>query len=187
MKDFEKLHIIYKLKEIERKGTVAGKRYESAAEHTFSSLVLARYFLKKIKGMNEKKIMNMLMYHDLVEVYAGDTFILDEEMTKTKKQREEQAFNKLLKDLPSEISSELKTAWKEFEKGKTKEAKFCKAIEEIDPIIHSMHKPLEWKEHGFTEAVLRKKKENYIKQFPAMHKFFNELIEYLKSRNVIPE
>jgi len=187
MKDFERLHTAYKLKEIERKGTVAGKRYESAAEHIFSSLILARYFLKKIKGMNERRVMKMLIYHDLVEIYAGDTFILDEKMTESKKAREQKSFNRLIKDLPSEISPEFRSSWKEFEQGKTKESRFCKAVEELDPIIHSMHKPAEWKKHGFTEQKLRSKKESKLKEFPAMLKLFNELIEYLKNKKTIPK
>jgi len=187
MNDFERLQIVYQLKEIERKGTVAGKRYESAAEHVFSSLVLSRYFLKKVKDLDEKRVMELLMYHDMVEVYAGDTFILDEEMAKSKKQREKQALIKLEEELPSEIRSELKSAWDEFEDGKTKEAKFCKAVEELDPILHSMNKPEEWKEHGFTEKVLRNKKEHHMKEVPEIYEFFNSLVEYLKNKKIIPE
>jgi putative hydrolase of HD superfamily len=187
MVDFEQIHLIYKLKEVERKGTVSSKRYESAAEHVYSSLILARYFLKKIDGLDEKRVMDMLLYHDVVEVYAGDTFILDEKLLNTKKEREQNASTKLVTNLPSELSVEFKYAFLEFEEGKTKEAKFCKAIDALDPIMHSLHKPAEWKDHGFTERKIRDKKEHLFKEFPIMLDFFNDLIQYLKRENTIPE
>ena len=56
MKDIKKLYNLYLLKSIERFGGDVEGRVESVADHTYSTLILARYFLPKIKQkLNELK------------------------------------------------------------------------------------------------------------------------------------
>jgi len=38
--------------------------------------------------LDSLKCVKMALFHDLVEIFAGDTVIFDEKMEKTKKQRE---------------------------------------------------------------------------------------------------
>ena len=178
------LYLPYRLKEISRKGGV-GNRYESTAEHVYSSMHLASYYIKFYPELNYERVMKILLYHDLVEIFAGDTFILDNDMLKTKKIRESRAFERLLQELPLETAGELKIYWPEFEVGTTKEARFCKAIEQLDPMIHSLYKPEEWTKYKFTERELVKKKEPLFKEFPEVHKMFKQVIHRLKSNGSI--
>jgi 5'-deoxynucleotidase YfbR-like HD superfamily hydrolase len=46
MKEKDKLYTFYKLKEVERTNKVK-ERQESSAEHTYSCIILAKYFLNK--------------------------------------------------------------------------------------------------------------------------------------------
>ena len=186
MHEIDKLFTAYKLKEVKRTGLV-GKRQETTAEHTYSSILLAEYFLKKIKGLDEIKVIRMILYHDFSEIKIGDTFILDKEKRQMKEKQENEAMKTLENELPGEISSDMKIAWKEYSEGKTREAKFCKAIDSLDPIIQGISRPGEWKRHGFTEKKLREYKEPSLKEFPELMKFFNEMITELKKRNVIPK
>ena len=48
MEEIFKIKRLYELKEVERKGEING-RHETSAEHTYSCLILAKYFLDKIK------------------------------------------------------------------------------------------------------------------------------------------
>ena len=178
------LFLPYRLKDVSRKGTV-GNRWESAAEHCYSSMMLASYFLRFYPELKYERVMKILLFHDLVEIFAGDTFILDDSMIKSKKAREGRAFEKLLQELPLEFAGELKVFWPEFDNGLTKEARFAKAIESLDPMIHSMYKPEEWQRYNFTEKELIAKKEKYFREFPEIHKMFKKVLIRLKSNGSI--
>jgi putative hydrolase of HD superfamily len=182
----EQVRTPYKLKEITRSGKVL-KRNESAAEHTFSAITLAEYFLKTHPELNELKVIKLLIYHDYPEIFTGDVDILKEQERGQKNKKETEAIKKLLKTLPKEIVEELNSAWKEYSENKTMEAKFAHAIDALDPIIQSIHQPEEWKLYGYTEKKLRKYKEHYFNEFPKMHKFFNEMVEELKKNNIVPK
>ncbi|MBW3020104.1 HD domain-containing protein [Candidatus Woesearchaeota archaeon] len=185
MNKFERLFIPYKLKEVKRRAEVED-RQESTAEHIFSSLILAQYFLKKI-DLDESRVNKLILYHDMVEIYSGDTFILDEEHHKSKKERENKALDRLKQELPEELSKDLEKYWLEYENGETKEARFCMAIDKLDGMYQNIKSPHLWKKWNFTEEKLRSKKEHLFQEFPEMLNFFNELIEYLKEKKVIIE
>jgi len=182
----DKLYTIYELKEVERTGLVK-ERHESTAEHTYSSIALAEYFLKKHPKLDELRVIKLILYHDFAEIHAGDTFILDDKKRENKIEKEDAAMKTLKKELPKETAAEMKTVWKEYKENKTDEAKFARAMDALDPIVHVIHQPEEWKKYGFTEKKLRAYKEPYVKDFPVLLKFFNEMIEELKKRKVIPQ
>jgi putative hydrolase of HD superfamily len=182
----EQLHTPYLLKEITRSGKVKG-RNESTAEHTFSTITLAEYFLKLHPKLNELKVIKMILYHDYVEIHAGDFDILNEAARKNKLENEKKAFLKLKKDLPKEIIPEFENSWKEYLEGKTLEAKFAQAMDALDPILQSIHQREEWKEKGYTEEKLRKYKQHYFEEFPSLLKFFNEMLEELKKNKIVPK
>lgn len=178
------LFLPYRLKDINRRGTV-GNRWESTAEHVYSSMMLASYFLRFHPDLNYERVMKLLLFHDMVEVFAGDTFILDEDLSKSKKARESRAFEKLLQELPLEFAGELKVLWPEFENGLTKDARFARAVEALDPMIHSLYKPEEWQRYNFTAKVLIAKKEKYFKEFPEIFKMFKKILIRLRSNGSI--
>jgi putative hydrolase of HD superfamily len=182
----EQLRTPYLLKEITRSGKV-GKRNESTAEHTFSTITIAEYFLKLHPKINENKILKMIIYHDYVEIYAGDSDILNELARTNKVEEEERAFKKLKKELPAEIAQEFETIWKEYLENKTIEAKFAHAMDALDPILQSINQKEEWAEKGYTEEKLRKYKQHYFEDFPILLKFFNEMIKELHQKKIIPK
>jgi putative hydrolase of HD superfamily len=80
---------IDKEKEIGRQTYLAsGSRKEDDAEHAWHMAIMA-YLLQE--HANEKidilRTIMMILTHDLVEVYAGDTYAYDEEGKKSQKQR----------------------------------------------------------------------------------------------------
>ncbi len=103
----------YQLKHVERNAPV-GKRKESPAEHSWSCLILADYFLNKMKkkdgeALDRLKVYELLMYHDVVEIEAGDICISKEEKRKTK----EAKFAKAIDALDAEIHElDYKEDWK---------------------------------------------------------------------------
>jgi len=181
----EELRVPYKLKEVERKGNVQD-RLETTAEHTFSAIWLAEYFLKKHQELDELKVMKLILYHDFCEIHAGDHFVLDKKKFGEKETLENEAIKRLLNEVPTEMRNDLRTAWEEYSVGKTKEARFAKAIDALDAVIQVSNQPGAWEKYGFTEKKLREYKEPQFKGFPIIMDFFNELIEELKKKKIIP-
>ncbi len=173
------LRAIYRLKKVERSNSV-DRRKESPAEHSWSCLVLADFFMNKLSSkanyqFDRLKVYELLMYHDLVELETGDVCLSDELGRKGKPEKERAAMQKLRKELPN--GDKLHKLFTEFEQGKTKEAQFARAIDAFDSQIHEMDYKKDWK--GWTAEFLIKKKRHYFDPFPEMQKVFDELIDWL--------
>ncbi len=128
---------IDKEKEIGRQTYLAsGSRKEDDAEHAWHMAIMAYLFREHA---NEKidilRTIMMILTHDLVEVYAGDTYAYDEEGKKSQKQRELAAADKLYSILPEDQAAEMRALWDEFEAGQTPEAKFAHAMDNLQPMI----------------------------------------------------
>ncbi len=142
----EDMKRIYRQSILEENGIY---RRENDAEHSWHicmyALVLREY---APKGTDIFKCIRMLLIHDLVEIYAGDTYLYDEKANSDKRQREEQAAEKLYSVL-GEQGDELKALWYEFDEGKTLEAQFANACDRLQPIILNYRsKGEKWKENN---------------------------------------
>ncbi|HLD80229.1 MAG TPA: HD domain-containing protein [Candidatus Nanoarchaeia archaeon] len=177
MKEINQLRTFYKLKKIYRANTVTGRK-ESSAEHSWSCLILADYFLSKMNKLDRLKVYELLMYHDVVEIEAGDVCISDEKGRKGKEERELQAMHILTKQIPKVLKDKFVALFTEFEAGKTREAKFAKAIDALDAQIHEMDHKGDWK--GWPADLLQKKKGHLFEEFPEMNKSFQKLMKYLQ-------
>lgn len=186
MEEIKKLKTLFLLKEVDRSFCPVNNREESTAEHTYSTLILCQYFLPKVnktlkKKLNELKVMKMLLYHDIVEIEAGDTYLYDEKLQIGKEDKEKKALLKMKNKLPKEIYKDFDVLWNEFELGKTKEARFCKAIDKLDPMIHNLDNKQAWRKAKITEKLLRSKKQKYFEEFLVLLKVFNDIIKYVKA------
>lgn len=143
--------LIDKEKSVERHTYISdGSRFENDAEHAWHMAVMA---LLLSEYSNEKtdvlKVVSMLLVHDLVEIYAGDTFAYDTEGVKTQKQRETDAADRLYAQLPEDLSVKFRGLWDEFEAGQTPEARFAHALDNIQPLmLQAATDGRAWKEGG---------------------------------------
>ena len=177
MEDLQKLRRLYQLKNVKRANSV-GKRKESPAEHTWSCLILADYFLSRTKKkLDRLKVYELLLYHDVVEIEAGDVNLLDVKKRKEKELREKEAANTLRKTLPSPLNTKFIASFTEFEDCRTPEAKFAKAIDALDAVIHELDYKKDWK--NWTEQFLREKKRPWFAEFPELQQAFAEILDYL--------
>src|SRR3989338_9823875 len=126
MEDLQKLRKLYHLNNVERANTVKDRK-ESSAEHSWSCLILADYFLTKMQNhhLDRLKVYEMLMYHDVVEIEAGDIPIHHTERRKNKKENEKKALAKLKEQIPVELKNKFVSLFEEFEEEQTEEAKFA--------------------------------------------------------------
>ena len=155
MENINKLRKFYQLKNVERVGPV-GNRKESPAEHSWSALILADFFLSTMEEeLDRLRVYELLMYHDVVEIEAGDEFIFNNEEKFYNKKEKEKAAAHILKDhLPKELGSKFLNLFHEYEDKTSKEAEFAKAIDALDAMIHFLDYKEAWK--GWTIDKVRK-------------------------------
>ena len=127
-----------------------GKRKENDAEHAWHlalmTLLLSEYANEKIDTL---KTMTMVLFHDVVEIDAGDTYAYDEEGKKTQAQREQKAAERLYGLLPEDQGAKLKAIWEEFEAKNTPESRFAHAMDNLQPLmLNNSNGGGDWREHG---------------------------------------
>ncbi|MDD5489640.1 MAG: HD domain-containing protein [Candidatus Moranbacteria bacterium] len=185
MKDFKKILVMYQLKEVYRTCHVLDRR-ESSAEHSWSSMILADYFLGKMKlKLDRERVMDILLYHDLVEVEAGDTYVHDKKALKTKEKREKEGLEKLKEKMPKVLLKKYVALYGEYKECKTAEARFANAIDKLDPIVHSLEKAHSWAEWDLSEEDVREVKEKHLVFSQEFMNILDDLIQYLKRKNLI--
>ncbi len=151
LKQIEFLVEVDKLKTILRRNYISdGSKRENDAEHSWffslAALVLSEHSNDKI---DIHKVVKMAIIHDIVEVYAGDTFLYDEKGRKDQKERETAASEKIFGMLPEDQKENFIGLWNEFEEGASNEAKFAKSIDRLSAVLlNLMSGGKGWKENG---------------------------------------
>ncbi len=127
-------------------------RRENDAEHAWHMAIMA-YLLREYANeeVDIGRTMLMCLIHDIVEIYAGDTYAYDEEALKSQKAREDEAKEKIFSMLPDDQRDELIAVFDEFETYETPESRYAHAMDNLQPLIlnHS-NGGSDWKEHGVT-------------------------------------
>ncbi len=144
---------IDKEKNIFRQTHLSGHgRNENDAEHAWHMAIMA-YLLQEYSNerIDVARVMLMCLIHDVVEIDAGDTYAYDAEGLKTQKAREEAAKERLYSMLPEDQKADLVAIFDEFEARKTPEAKFARALDNLQPLLlnHS-NGGGDWKNHDVT-------------------------------------
>ena len=129
-----------KMKSILRRTMLADySRRENDAEHSWH---LALTILTLAPHMKQKfdmgHALSMACVHDLVEIYAGDTFAYDEKGYEDKLEREEAAARKLFAMLPEAQGEEFYRLWKEFDEMETTESRLANAADRIQPFLNNL-------------------------------------------------
>lgn len=158
MIDKERLSKLFAfIKEIDKEKQIIRQTYisdasrkENDAEHAWHTavmaIVLSEYANTEIDLL---KTVTMLLLHDVVEIDAGDTYAYDEERKKTQRQREERAADRIYALLPNNLGQKLRSLWEEFEQQKTPEAKFARAMDNLQPMmLNAVSGGKSWIEHG---------------------------------------
>lgn len=150
-KQLEFLIEIDKLKEIFRQSLlVNSQRRENDGEHSWHlcmyAVVLQEYAPENTDIL---KVLKILLMHDLVEIYAGDTYLYDVEANKTKAVREQAAAQKIYGLLPEEQGKEFKELWYEFEACESIESQFANSLDRLQPVmLNYLSQGKKWLENG---------------------------------------
>ncbi len=163
-------------------------RRENDAEHAWHMAVMA-YILQEYS--NEKidiaKVMIMCLIHDIVEIDAGDTYAYDENAKKTQKAREDAAKERIFSILPEDQKENLMMIFEEFEKNETPEAKFARAMDNLQPLIlNNSNNGDDWKEHNVTSKQIYGRQGGTKKGSQKLFELTEKIIqENIKKGNII--
>ena len=152
---------IEKLKSVTRFNRTLDGRFENSAEHSWqgaiAAIVLQDYYPEKLKM---EKVISMLLIHDLGEIYAGDTWVFDDERKVHSHDRELESIEKTMSLLPEEKYLNMKNLWLEFEKGQSAESRYARVIDALVPLINHLEvSELNYNPDNISaEMVLEKKK-----------------------------
>jgi putative hydrolase of HD superfamily len=152
---------IDKLKGIVRRTLLIDQsRRENDAEHSWHlammALVLAEY---AEPGVDIGRVIRMLLLHDLVEIDAGDAFFYDAAAEADKEARERQAAERLFGLLPDGQGGDFRALWEEFEARETADARFARALDRVQPMLHNFHtEGGTWREYGVTLDQVRSRR-----------------------------
>lgn len=169
---------IEKMKNVFRMTKVIGTdRRENDAEHSFHIAIMAMILEKYSKSrVDINRVIQMLLVHDLVEIYAGDTYAYDIKANEDKSLREHKAMAKIKDQLTEEIANHIESLWLEFEDKKTEEAKYANAMDRLQPIFSNIYSKTggTWKETKVTY-------EQIIKRVEPIKNFNDQVYDYIHS------
>ncbi len=141
-------------------------RRENDAEHSWHIAVMAMLFCEYAAApVDIGRVVQMCVVHDLVEVYAGDTFAYDAAGNADKEAREKAAADKLFSILPEEQGRMIRSLWEEFDAMETADAKYAACMDRLQPFLHNtLTGGHTWVESGTNRAAVEKRMA-VIKEF----------------------
>ena len=142
-------------------------RRENDAEHSWHIAVMALLFEEYAsEPVDIGHAIKMCVVHDLIEIYAGDTFAYDVEGNKSKAEREEKAADRLFALLPEEQGTYIRALWEEFDGMETADSKYAACLDRIQPFFHNtLTEGHTWVESGTTDRAAVEKRMSIVKEF----------------------
>ncbi len=173
---------IDKMKTVLRRTLVAdGSKRENDAEHSWHlamyAMVLYEY-AENPQNIDLNRVIRMVLVHDLVEVYAGDTFCYDAKGNEDKEQREREAADKLFALLPKEQGDEYRALWEEFDRMDTPDSCFAASTDRLQPLLNNyVTKGHTWKLGDVTSKDVFKRMEPIKTGAPQLWKVVELIVD----------
>jgi putative hydrolase of HD superfamily len=172
----------HKFQRIKRQIFITGSdAQENDAEHCFQLALWGWYIAASEKlELDQEKIIKYSLAHDLVEIYAGDTFFYskDQALQDSKQAREQAAAEKIQQEFPE--FAELHQLIHSYETLADAEARFVYALDKMIPVINIyLDKGRSWQHDQVTYAMIRTKDAKIAKSAEAT-KLWEEIIKLLE-------
>lgn len=170
---------IEKLKSVTRFNRTLDGRFENSAEHSWqgaiAAIVLQDYYPEKLKM---GKVISMLLIHDLGEIYAGDTWVFDDEKKIHSHDRELESIEKTMSLLPEDKYLNMKNLWLEFEKGQSAESRYARVIDALVPLINHLEvSELNYNPDNISADMVLEKKKFIKSESEELWKLTEKLIQ----------
>jgi len=158
------------------------ENHENDAEHSFNVAMLAWYAIDTLDlPLDRGLALRYALAHDLVEVYAGDTYFMDDENLKTKPEREKQARLRIAAEFPE--FPDLHKAIEGYEKLEDPESRFVKALDKVDPVLTNFAEGGRlWKEMDMPYEGLTQRKREKVANVEVVKQLLEDIIAEIEPR-----
>jgi len=125
-----------RLKQVVRRNRLHdGSRNENSAEHSWHLTLMALTLAEHAPaGTDTARVIEMLIVHDVVEIEAGDHWVLDGN-AEAVAAKEAVAAERLFGLLPADQRDRFHALWTEYEARQTEEARFARALDSLHPML----------------------------------------------------
>ena len=182
-KIFDFLEISERLKKTKRwENTPSMAFKETSADHSWHLAILLIVITSEFDyKIDVLRALKMALAHDLVEAIAGDTdaslIHFGKKTQEAKSEEELAAMKEIRTSLPKKSGQEINHLWTEYEEGKTREAKFVKALDKIEGINHML---FETHQSFDTPELIAPYPNESVKKFSPLKPILKELHKRLK-------
>lgn len=177
-----------KMKTILRQNWVIGRsRREDDAAHSWHCALMAMTLAPYAKPeVNVDRAVKMLLVHDLVEIYAGDTPCYDVDVVKTQETREKAAASKVECLLPEVQGKEYRALWEEFLACETEDAKYAVTIDHLQPLfLNYFTDGASWQTRTVSKAQVLKRNAIAKETVPELYPVIESAVEELYQKGLL--
>jgi 5'-deoxynucleotidase len=131
-------HSVLQLKSVRRAGWASKvniKDAESVADHTFSMCAMAM-LLSDMLGLDTRRVMKMVILHDLAESMVGD-YMPGDVSASQKLAKEKRAMKSILSGLPKKVRTEYEKIWLEYLQNRTDAARFVHRMDKLEMALQA--------------------------------------------------
>lgn len=154
---------IDKLKSIFRETRlIHNDKLENDAEHSWHLammvMVLHEYAndTENNLDLDLKKVLELVLIHDIVEIDAGDIFSYADFCREEKHRNECKAADRIFNLLPPDQAKYFRDLWDGYEAQDSMEAKFARAIDRLQPFLHNYYTDgYTWRKYGINVNTVR--------------------------------
>ena len=173
---------------LRRNPLVAQDRRENDAEHSWHLALMVMVLIEYAdQPVDAARVLELVLVHDLVEIYAGDTFLHDEAAAADQPEREQRAANRLFPLLPDDQAVLFRARWDEFEARETAESRFAKAMDRLQPILLNFNAGGgSWRTPGVTATDARRRAKVIDDGASQLWPYAEGLIEEAADRGFMP-
>lgn len=151
---------------------------EPLIEHIGHLPIVATYvhqFIEHKEEVNLGRVLTILSVHDIGETEVGD--VITYSKTESHEKLEDKAAKRILPDY-------LYKCFKEYDEGKTIDAKFARSVDAIAPLLHELTLPKitaeRFKYHNFSVDKIIAKKKAYFEWDPVLSEIFGYVTSELR-------
>ncbi len=153
---------------------------ESTAEHTFKLVQLVDYFYKTLNlDLDYKRCIEIAIYHDFGEMDLVKDVDLTGRTAKTMEDKEHYEETKI-KELANNYYAPIKDYFDDYEEKKTREAKFVRACDKLEGMIH----PISVGEPIPNEEPFAIYGDKAVRDFKELMPIYKEIKKVLKEKYI---
>jgi len=182
--ELDKLKSIHRVTEL-----LHEDRRENAAEHSWHvallALILREYCQEPI---NLERVLSLLLLHDSVEIYAGDTYVYDPQAVAQQQVRESAAAEQLFALLPADQSAYCAKLFDEFNAGQTPEARYAQAVDRLLPVLQNFFSAGKtWKKNHVHAEQVRARLQSIRPIAEELWRYANGLVDEAVARGFLDD